>query len=107
MTHVPSVSAVGSMVYVIIFTQLDISHEVGVLRRYMSTPRKEHCTAVKRVFMYFLAHNIILYASKRNLKMKGKQLYMDLSMSTRLEILINKGRIMDMCSRCLMEQLAG
>ena len=38
-------SVVGSLMYAMECTQLDISHAVGVLRRYMSTSGKEHLTA--------------------------------------------------------------
>ena len=38
--------------YAMVCTRLDISHAVGVLSRYMSKPRKEHWTVVKRVFRY-------------------------------------------------------
>jgi hypothetical protein len=33
-------------------TRSDIAHAMGVLRRYMSKPGKEHWTTVKRVFRY-------------------------------------------------------
>jgi len=49
---VPYASVVGSLMYVMVYTQLDISHAVGVLRRYMLTPRKEQWTSIKRVFGY-------------------------------------------------------
>jgi hypothetical protein len=52
MEHVPYASVVGNMVYAIVCTRPNIAHAVGVLRRYMLTPRKENCTTVKRVFMY-------------------------------------------------------
>jgi hypothetical protein len=52
MSHVPYTSAIGSLMYAMVFTRSDISHVVGVLSRYMSKPRKEHCTIVKRVFRY-------------------------------------------------------
>jgi hypothetical protein len=52
MAHVPYASVVGSLMYVMVCTRPDISHAVGVLRRYMSTPGKEHWTTVKRVFRY-------------------------------------------------------
>ena len=53
MACVPYERVVGSLMYVMVYTQLDISHVVGVLRRYMSTPGKENWTVVKRVFKYF------------------------------------------------------
>ena len=52
MTHVPYASTVGSLMYVMVCTRPNISHAVGVLSRYMSTPRKEHLKVVKRVFKY-------------------------------------------------------
>jgi hypothetical protein len=53
MSHVPYASAVGSFFYVMVHTRPDIAHAMGVLRRYMSKPGKEHWTTVKRVFRYF------------------------------------------------------
>jgi hypothetical protein len=52
MEHVPYASDVGSLMYAKVFTQPDIAHAVGVLRRYMLTHGKEHWTIVKRVFRY-------------------------------------------------------
>jgi hypothetical protein len=52
MSHVPYASAVGSLMYVMVCTRPYIAHAVGVLRRYMSKPGKEHWIAVKRVFRY-------------------------------------------------------
>jgi hypothetical protein len=50
MTRVPYASVVGSLMYVMVCTRPNIYHAVGVLRRYMSSPGKEHWTTVKRVF---------------------------------------------------------
>jgi hypothetical protein len=52
MARVPNASAVGSLLYAMVCTRLDIAHAVGVLNRYMSTTGKEHWTTVKRVFRY-------------------------------------------------------
>jgi hypothetical protein len=52
MFHVLYAIAIGSLMYSMVCTRLDISHAVGVLRRYMSKPGKEHWTKVKRVFRY-------------------------------------------------------
>jgi hypothetical protein len=52
MSHVPYANVVGSLMYVMVCTRPDIAHVVGVLSRYMSKPRKEHWTIVKRVFRY-------------------------------------------------------
>jgi ATP-binding cassette subfamily B (MDR/TAP) protein 1 len=53
MAHVPYASFVGSIMYAMVCTRLEISHAVGVLRRYMSIPGKDHWKIVKRVFRYF------------------------------------------------------
>eukprot|EP00253_Pinus_taeda_P034144 PITA_34144 len=52
MSCVPYVSAVGSLMYAMVCTRLDIAHAVGVLSRFMSKPGKEHWTSMKRVFRY-------------------------------------------------------
>ena len=52
MSHVPYASVVGSLMYAMVCTRPDIAHAVGVLSRYMSKPRKDHWTTIKRVFRY-------------------------------------------------------
>ena len=52
MACVPYVNVVGTLMYVVVGTRLDIGHAVGVMRRYITTPRKEHWIAIKRVFRY-------------------------------------------------------
>jgi hypothetical protein len=52
MSHVPYASAVGSLMYAMVYTRPYIAHAVGFLRRYMSKPGKENWTIVKRVFNY-------------------------------------------------------
>jgi hypothetical protein len=52
MAHVPYASVVGSLMCAMVCTQPNISHVVGVLRRYMSTLRKEHLNSIKRMFKY-------------------------------------------------------
>ena len=52
MSHVPYASVVGSLMYVVECTRLDIAHAVGDLSKYMSKPGKEHWTTIKRVFKY-------------------------------------------------------
>ena len=52
MSHVPYASSIGSLMYSMVCTRPNISHAMGFLRRYMSKPRKEHWTTVKRVFRY-------------------------------------------------------
>eukprot|EP00253_Pinus_taeda_P024923 PITA_24923 len=52
MSRVPYASAAGSLMYAMVCTRPHIAHVVGVLSRFRSKPRKEHWTAVKRVFRY-------------------------------------------------------
>jgi hypothetical protein len=52
MSHVLYASAVGNLMYAMVYTRLYIAHVVGVLSRYMSKPGKEHWTTVKSVFRY-------------------------------------------------------
>jgi len=52
MSHVLYASAVSSLMYVMVYIRMYIAHVVRVLRRFMSKPRKEHWTTVKRVFRY-------------------------------------------------------
>jgi hypothetical protein len=41
-SHVLYASAVGNLMYAMVWTRLGIEHGVGVLSRYMSKPGKEH-----------------------------------------------------------------
>eukprot|EP00253_Pinus_taeda_P007617 PITA_07617 len=52
MSCVPYASAVGSLMYAMVCTRLDIVHAVGVLSRFMSKPGKEHWKSMKRAFRY-------------------------------------------------------
>ena len=42
MSRVPYASMLGSLMYAIVCTRLDISHVVGVVGRYMENPGREH-----------------------------------------------------------------
>ena len=50
MSRVPYPSVVGNLMYAMVYTKPGIAYVVGVLSRFMSKPRKEHWTRVKRVF---------------------------------------------------------
>ena len=52
MSRVSYASAVGSLMYAMVFTRPEIAHAVGVLIKFMSKPGKEHWTIVKWVFRY-------------------------------------------------------
>ena len=47
MANVPYSSAIGSLMYAMVCTRLDIAHAVRVVSRYMSNPGKQHWEAVK------------------------------------------------------------
>ncbi|KAJ6995884.1 hypothetical protein NC653_012686 [Populus alba x Populus x berolinensis] len=49
---VPYASAVGSLMYVMVCTMLDIAHAVGVVNRFLSNPGKEHWSTVKWILRY-------------------------------------------------------
>ena len=45
-------SAVGSLIYVMVCTRLDIAHAVGVVNRFLVNPGKDHWKVVKWIFRY-------------------------------------------------------
>ena len=52
MKAVPYAFAVGSLIYAMLCTKLDICFTVGMVSRYQSDPRQEHWTAVKHIIKY-------------------------------------------------------
>uniref|UniRef100_A0A2N9EW40 Integrase catalytic domain-containing protein n=1 Tax=Fagus sylvatica TaxID=28930 RepID=A0A2N9EW40_FAGSY len=52
MESIPYSSAVGSSMYAMVCTRLDITHAVGVVSSFMVNPGKEHWEAVKWIFRY-------------------------------------------------------
>ncbi|KAH9656608.1 hypothetical protein KPL70_022746 [Citrus sinensis] len=52
MAHVPYASAVGSLMYAMVCTRLDISQAVSMVSRYMHNPGKNHWLAVKWILRY-------------------------------------------------------
>ena len=52
MAKVPYSSALGSLMYAMICTRLDIEYVVGVVNRYMSNPDKKHWEAMKGIMRY-------------------------------------------------------
>ena len=52
MSNVPYASTVGSLMYVMVCTRLDITHAMGVVSKYMSHPRLEHWNVVKWILRY-------------------------------------------------------
>ena len=52
MKTVPYASAVGSLMYVMLCTILDICYSVGIMSRYRYNAGREHRTIVKHIFKY-------------------------------------------------------
>ena len=52
MSKVPYSSVVNNLMYTMVYTRLDIAHVVGVVRRYMNNPGKEHWIEVKWILNY-------------------------------------------------------
>ena len=52
MSKVPYSLEVDNLMYVMVCTKPDISHEMGVVRRYMNNLGKEHWMVVKCIFRY-------------------------------------------------------
>jgi ATP-binding cassette subfamily B (MDR/TAP) protein 1 len=52
MKKVPFAFVVGSLMYVMVCTRLDIAHAVDVVSRFLSNPGKEHWSTMKWVLRY-------------------------------------------------------
>ena len=52
MEKVPYASVVGSLMYAMLCTRLDISYAVGMVSRYQSNPGEAHWKALKRILRY-------------------------------------------------------
>ena len=52
MARIPYASVVGSLMYVMVCIRPDLAQAVGVVSRFMSNLRKEHCLVVKRILRY-------------------------------------------------------
>ena len=50
MSSMPYASAVGSLMYAMVWTKPDIAHAMGVVSKYMENPRKEHWQTMKWIF---------------------------------------------------------
>ena len=61
MYKIPYALAIGSLMYVMVCTRLDIAHAVGVVSRYMSHPGIEHLNAVKWTLRYLRGHLVSVY----------------------------------------------
>ena len=54
MAKFPYDNVVGCMMYAVVLTRPNISHALSIVSRYMATPGKEHCQAVKWILRYWM-----------------------------------------------------
>ena len=52
MAKIPYASVIGSLMYVMVCTRIDIGHGVGVVRKFMSNLGKTHWEKVKWILRY-------------------------------------------------------
>ena len=79
MTKVPYASVVGSLMYAMVCTRLDIAHAVGFVSRYMNNLGKEHWMAVKWILKYLRGTtNKALCFGGSNISLQG---YVDVDMA--------------------------
>ena len=52
MSEVPYASAVGCLMYVMVYTRPDLAHAMSTVSMDMSKPGKEHWNTMKRIFRY-------------------------------------------------------
>ncbi|KAL8147454.1 hypothetical protein AgCh_004963 [Apium graveolens] len=81
MSKVPYASAIGSIMYVMICTRLDVSYALSMTRRYQSNPSEGHWTAVKNIRKYLkrTKDSFLVYGGDEKLVVKG---YTDASFQT-------------------------
>ena len=65
MRRVPYASAVGSLMYAMMCTRLDICYEIGIVSRYQSNTGLAHWIAVKHILMYLrrTKNYMLIYSS--------------------------------------------
>ena len=81
MTKVTYTSAIGSFMYVMVCTRLDIAHVVGVMKSYMSNLGKQHWEAVKWILRYLRGTaSLALCFKQLDLGLQG---YVDADMTER------------------------
>ena len=73
MSRVPYVSAVGSLMYAMMYTRLDICYAVGLVSRYQSNSDQKHWMVVKRILRYLkrTSDYMLCYQGKKDLRLIG------------------------------------
>ena len=72
MSKVHYTSAIGSLMYAMVYTRPDIVHAVGVVSRFMSRPGKQHWEAAKWILRYLKgSSDTCLCFTGASLKLQG------------------------------------
>ena len=71
MSRVPYASAVGSLMYAMMCTRLDICYTVRLYSRYQLNPGQKHWMEVKRVLRYLkrISDYMLCYQGKKDLRL--------------------------------------
>ena len=107
MSRVRYASVVGSLMYAMVCTRLDIAHTVGVLIRFMSNLGKERQTIVKQVFRYLRGTSDMACATREDQDWKEYQTFVVLLMQTGLDIWTKEYLQVGMCLAYLEVQSVG
>ncbi|KAL4325001.1 hypothetical protein GQ457_11G026320 [Hibiscus cannabinus] len=78
MSQIPYASAIGSIMYAMICTRLDLSYAVSMTSRYEANSGEGHWTAVKNILKYLRRTKdvFLVYGGEEELRIKG---YIDAS----------------------------
>ncbi|KAK8662903.1 hypothetical protein V6N13_024789 [Hibiscus sabdariffa] len=81
MSQVSYASAIGSIMYAMICTRLDLSYALSMTSRYQANPGESHWVAVKNILKYLRRNNdvFLVYGGEEQLSIKG---YIDASFQT-------------------------
>jgi len=72
MAKIPYTFIVGSLMYAMVCTRLDIAHVVGVVSRFMSNTRRKHWEVVKWILCYLKrTSKTVLCFSKNDVIFEG------------------------------------
>ena len=84
MKGVPYASAIGSIMYAMLFTRPDVCLAISLIGRYQSNPGVDHWTAVKNILKYLKRTKdmFLIYGGDKELIING---YVDASFDTDLD----------------------
>ncbi|KAK8596896.1 hypothetical protein V6N12_065375 [Hibiscus sabdariffa] len=73
MSQIPYASAIGSIMYAMICTRLDLSYALSMTSRYQANPGEGHWTAVKNILKYLRRTKdvFLVYGGEEELRIKG------------------------------------